>query len=125
MNYISGLIPNHPEGFSFNHPEKKTHSTEEIKIYVSVVEDKFNLPCGTLSTPTRKTINGYSISEVKRAAIYHLYQVSKVTPTTIAGEFGLGDHKGVTHHIKKAEGYIDNKDKVFENYYKVVRTITV
>lgn len=125
LNYISGTIPNAPDGFNYTHPDKIPRTPQQIRDYILAVEDRFDLPFGILSIRGKKNINGHPIPEVKRAAIYFISQCSTLTYKEIAPLFGMKYHGSVVAHIRGAEVFIRNQDQTFDKYYSVVRSIAV
>lgn len=125
QNYISGTIPNTPEGFSFTHPERKPCTKEQIEFYLLTVEGRFDLPFGILSERGKQTINGHPLPEVKRAAIYYISQCSTLTYRDLAPLFGMKYHGSIADHIRDAEGFIRNRDTTFEKYYSIICGIAI
>lgn len=127
MEYpFSGFIPYDPTTDPITLPGKRFCPNK----YLDKVEAAFLLPEGTMSKrhkvsdkPFRKWGN-VNLSEVRKAAIYHLKLNSNLGPNKIGEVFRL-DHSAVIIAGRSAEAHFLADDKTFLDYYRIVKQIAV
>lgn len=111
--------------------EAKVLSESEVREYIRKVEKLFELPGRILTQKTESgrvgkgQVNGYDLSEIRRAAIYDLSQKAIVSDNKLAMYLNMGNHTVVGKAKRKAREYVSNRDGIFLSYYEKVKSIEV
>ena len=103
---------------------RRFHSDTEIRTFINQIEERFNLPLGSIATK-REVISGHVMAELKKAALCHFTRHSKTQYGRLAMFFGYSHHSGVSRSVQVAEQHIQAGDETFSKYYNIIKTIEV